>query len=273
MLKAGKIVKTAKLASPFVKGLRSFGKELGKNQNWIWAILGMIGLAGTTWQMVDATIKAVKLCEEKQVKGAKEIIRTVWKLYIPGAGFIILTTISIAGHTRLNRILSRNLVTATGLYAASQTDFKMFKDKAKELVGENKVKKIENEVATEKAKLNPPPDEKYITKTGHGDQLFQLGLTGGYFRACPEWIDLQFSKLNEEMNGDIDNVVYAARLLDLLEQPEADIGNLYWDKVEMLKQGYSEIKADITTCHWETINGKQEIVSVVGTVPWPTSLR
>lgn len=269
-MKVDKALKTAKLASPFVKGLKQFGKELSKNSNWIFALMGMVGLAGTTWQMVDATIKAVKLCEEKQVKGAKEIIRTVWKLYIPGVGFVILTTISIIGHTKLNRTLSKKLVTATGLYAASQADLKAFKDKAKEMLGEKKAEKIEQEVTQDKVKKLTPPDEKDIVNTGHGDQLFQLALTGGYLRACPEWIELQIRTMNEEQESSPDGVIYAHRLLELFQQPEADVGNLYWDKYDMLQKGYKRLEADITTCRWDEYKGKPEVVSVISITPWPT---
>lgn len=265
-----KVAKTAKLAAPFVKGLKQFGKELSKNSNWIFALLGMVGLAGTTWQMIDATIKAVKLCEEKEIKGVKEIVRTVWKLYIPGIGFIILTTVSIAGHTRLNRALSKKLVTATGLYAASQADLKAFKDKAKEMLGERKAEKIEQEVTQDKVKKLVPPDEKDIVDTGHGNQLFQLSLTGGYLRACPEWVELQIKTFNDELDDSVDGVAYVHRLLELFHQPECDVGNLYYDKYDMLQKGYKRVEADITTCRWDEYKGKPEVVSVISLTPWPT---
>lgn len=265
-----KTVKTAKLAAPFVKGLRQFGKEIGKNSNWILPLLGMIGLGGAAWQMVDATVKAVKLCEEKQVHGTKEVIRTVWKLYIPGVGFVILTTLAIVGQGHMNKVLSRKLVTATGLYAASQADMKAFKEKAKEMFGAEEVKKVDEQVATEQLQKLPIPDEKDIVNTGHGDQLFKFKWTGAYFRACPEWIELIFKQLNDEQDSSEDGVVYMHRLIELMGLPECDAGNMYWDKYEMLQNGYKKIEADITSCRWDNYRGKQEVVSEVGVTPWPT---
>ena len=265
-----KVLKTAKMAAPFVKGLHSVGKFTTKNSNWILGLLALIGLTGTTWQMVDATIKAVKLCEEKQIRGTKEIIRTVWKLYIPGAGFIILTTIAIAGQTRLSFKLSKQLATVTGMYVASQTDLKTFKEKTKELFGEGKEKKVEEAVVQDKVNKALPPKETDIVETGHGRQLFQLGLTGGYFRANPDWVRGNVKTLDDELHNDPTNTLYVHRLLELFKQPEADIGNLYWDLYAMLQRGEKHITCDITTCKWVEYKGAPEVVSVVDITPWPT---
>lgn len=267
-----KLIKTAKIAKPVAKGLRTVAKGVSKNSNWLLAALGMVGLAGTTWQMVDATIKAVKICEEKQLKDGKEILKTVWKLYIPGVGFILLTTLSIAGHTHLNRILSKQLLAATSIYAASQADMKAFKDKAVEMLGDKKVKKIQDEADEEYVKTWAIPDERDIAKTGHGNQLFRLSLNGGYFRANPDWIELQMQELNKDLNGDTWNEVYVYRALELFHQPEADIGNLTWNQAEMLERGYTELTADISETYWIEHHGTREIVSVVRIKPWPTGL-
>ena len=255
-----------------MKGMRSLGKGLSKNSNWIFAVAALLGLTGTTWQMISATVKAVKLCEEKQVKGTKEVIRTVWKLYIPGIGFVLLTTIGIAGQTKLNRIISKQLVTATGLYAASQADMKAFKDKAKDMLGEKKASKIQAETDQEKINHLVPPSENDIVKTGHGNQLFQLALNGGYFRASPEWVELQLAQINKELQDNTWNTIYVSRILELFHQPECDIGNLEYNLSDMLEKGYKEIKADISECHWDSHYGNSEIVSVVHIQPWPTGM-
>lgn len=263
-------IATAKAAAPIIKALRNLGKFTVKNGNWMWALMAMAGLAGTAWQAVDATIKAVKLCEEKEVHGAKEVIKTVWKLYIPGAGFFILTTIAIGGQAHLSSKLSKQLMTATGLYAASQADLKAMKDKTKELFGERKEKKIEEEIDQDRVKKMPKPDEKDIVKTGHGNQLFQLTLNGGYFRANPDWIRNQIRTADEEIQTDPTNVLYAHRILELFHQPEADIGNLFWDLCDMREKGYKHLTVDISSCRWDDHGDDMEVVSLVKIEPWPT---
>ena len=262
-----KALKTAKVFRPVVKGAKALTRFTTKNSNWILAILALLGVVSTAEEFTRATIKAVKLCEEKKPQGAKEIIKTVWKLYLPGVGIILVTTLSICGNAKLN---ARRLATVTGLYAASQADIEAFKAKAKEMLGEGKAKKIEDEVERAKVDRLPPPNEDDIVKTGHGDQLFMFGWTGKYFRANPDYIELKFRELNQEISSEPDGICYMHRLIEMLGMPACDSGNAYWDMYEMLEHGYKKIEADITTCKWMDVNGKQEVVSTLRTIPAPT---
>lgn len=258
------------IATKFVKPFATVGKKLfkftTKNSNWILALLAVLGAFGTAEEFTRATIKAVKLCEEKKPKGKKEILKTVWKLYLPGVGFLIVTTISICCNANIN---AKRLATVTGLYAASQADIQAFKNKAKEILGPGKEKKIEDEVEREKVDKNPPPKEEDIIKTGHGDQLFMLRWTGKYFRANPEWIELKFRDLNQELASEPDNEINMNRLIDLLGMEWCESGEASWNMYDMMQAGYNKIEADITTCKWMDVNGKKEMVSTLRTVPSP----
>lgn len=251
-----------------------YAKHLGTwakaNSNWLLAAFAALGVALTAEEAIRATIKAVKVCEEKQIRDGKEVVKTVWKLYIPMVGFFLLTTIAIGGNAHLN---AKHAATAASLVALTQADAKAFKDKATEMLGERKVDKIEDEVERDSVEQNPPPSEDHIIKTGHGDHLFREKLTGQWLRACPEWIVSTEEKINRSQDNDMDGIVTASYYLDTLgADGDCYIGEAFWDKAEMLEKGEREIKLDITDCRWMEVNGKQEMVSTIVPRPYPSGI-
>lgn len=238
------------------------------NSNWLLAAFAALGVALTAEEAIRATVKAVKVCEEKQIKDGKEIVRTVWKLYIPMMGFFLLTTVAIGGNAHIN---ARRLATAAGLIALKDADLKGFKDKAKEMLGERKVDKMEDEIERDIVDKDPPPSEDRIKKTGHGNDLFREYLTGQYLRACPEWIQVVEGKLNDQQESDLDGQVTAGYYLDELgADSDCYVANMIFDKAEMLEMGYKRIVLDVTTCGWKEVNGKQEMVSTIRPRPLPS---
>ena len=245
-----------------VKGVPRFCKH---NSNWILAALALLGVSGLTWAAIDGTIKAVKLCEEKEVHGAKEIIKTTWKLYIPMAGFFILTTVAIASNAHIN---AKKIATLTGLYAASQADIDSMRKKVKEMVGPKKQKEIEMEA--NKDRLPASVRESDIAQTGHGNQLFMDWLTGQYFRASPDYIELVDEKINQSIQGSVDNVLMRGYLQDKLHERDCGTKDLFWDLYELKTHGINEIKLDISVVEWVDVGGQREMCSVLKCIPEAT---
>lgn len=264
-----KVMKAAKFIQPFLRGGRKLMRFSTKHSNWILAAIAMCGVAGTAAAFTDATIKAVKLCEEKQVKGTKEVIKTVWKLYLPGIGCVIATTVAIATNAHVN---AKRFATVTSLLAASQTDLEILKKKTREIVGEGKAQKIENAAESEKIDKDVIPSEDQIIHTGHGDDLFKMAWTGVYFRASPEWIELAFERFNRAFDSDFDDEAIMNSLLEEIGLPACESGNAYWSKGEMLRNGYKEVAANITSCKWTDIHGHKEMVSTLRCKPNPMFL-
>lgn len=257
-----------------IKQVPKYAKHLGTwakaNSNWLLAAFAALGVFLTTEEAIRATVKAVKVCEEKQIKDGKEIVRTVWKLYIPTIGFFLLTMVSIGGNAHIN---ARRLTTAAGLIALKEADIKNFKDKAKEMLGERKVDKIEDEQAREFVEKNPPPAEDQIYKTGHGNDLFCDYLTGQYFRACPEYIGAIQEKMNRSMENDIDGVIMVSYYLSLLGvNSNCYIAEALWDLADMREHGSQQIDLDVTSCQWMEVNGKQEMVCLIKPSPLPSGI-
>lgn len=247
-----------------VKGTLRFTR---RNSNWILAWLAVLGITGLTWATIKGTIKAVKLCEEKQVQGRKEMIRTVWRVYIPAAGFFILTTVSILSNAKIN---ASKLALMTGLYAMKEADLNEFRNKVKQMVGPKKEQAIETEVEKDKIKRLPPPEEKDIVKTGHGDQLFREWLTGQWFRASPDYIDLIQEKINNSLKDQVDNIVMRGYMHDFLHLRKCGADELFWDLAEMKQNGYDGVTLDCTHTDWEEVNGKQEMVCTLRCYPEAT---
>ena len=265
------MAKEFKLLNPIVKGCGKvirFGK---RNSNWLLAILAMLGLVTTTGLAIDATVKAVKLCEEKEIRGRKEVLKTVWRLYIPAVGCFIVTTVSIVGNAHIN---ARRLATVTGLYAMSQADLKALKSKAKEVLGEKKEReKVEDEVAKERLNRIVPEQSSHIIETGHGNKLFVEWLTGQLIRTSPEHVEAVSEKISNRMSKEVDGIVEVggAYLSEFKIDPDCWVGRAIWDMAEMLQKGDKEFVIDCHEIQWMEVNGQQEMVGIIKP-PEPTGV-
>ena len=255
------------LSSSTVRIVKGAPKFLRHNSNWLLATLALLGVTGLTWSTIRGTIKAVKLCEEKQIQGKKEILKTTWRLYIPAVGFFILTTISIACNARIN---ARRLATMTGLVAMSQADLKQLRDKVAETVGPKKEKAIEAEVEKDKVRALPPMSEKDIIKTGHGNDLFIDWLTGQRIRTSLEWVEATQEKINNTIKDDVTNTLDRRFYHERLHIPHCGADELFWDLAEMRQNGYSEITLDCTHTDWVEVDGRLEMACTIRCVPEAT---
>ena len=125
-------------------------------------ILSGIAVAGTVATAVLAvkeTPKAVKILHNKEVeKGTKldkkEIVKAVWKNYIPAGCALFATTACIV---IANISGKRAIASATAACALASKSFKRYKDKVVELYGKETHNKIISSIAAEKS------DNKVIT--------------------------------------------------------------------------------------------------------------
>ena len=257
--------KSLKLIKPLAK---TGGKVLGKvakKSDWLMMVLALLGLTGTAAMAVKATITAVKLCEEKQIQGKKEVIRTTWRLYIPAIGCFVVTTLSVIGLGWQSIKRARELATVTGLYAMSQTDLKEIRNKAKEVLGEKKEQeKIEDEVAKDRLEKAVRENQDNIIETGHGDKLFMEGLTGQLIRTSPEYVESVSENIDNQIGKEIDGVVEVSYYLSKFRlSTDCWVARAIWDSVEMRERGYSKFTIDCREIQWMEVNGKQEMVGII----------
>lgn len=249
---------------PVIKAGGKIVRRVGKNSNWVLAVLAMLGLTASVGLAIDATVKAVKLCETKEIHGRKEVIRTVWRLYIPAVGCFIVTTMSIIGNAHLNAKVRRKLATVTGLYAMSQTDLKALKEKAKEVMGERKEQKMEDDIVKERLQKAVETNSQQIIETGHGDKLFMEWLTGQLIRTSPEYVEAVAERMDNQLSKEMDELVEVAYYLDQFRIPTSCwVAQAIWDRAELVQKGLSKFEIDCHEIQWMEVNGKQEMVGII----------
>ena len=177
--------------SKFMRPMIRLGKNsirfFNKNSNLILTIVSATGVLVTVTFAIKGTIKAVKLYEEKQPAGTKEIIKTVWKCYIPTIGMVILTTTAILCNGKLN---AKKIAMLTSAYGSSMEALKKMEAKMSEMIGPKKAQAVIDEVHSQSAEDNKPKSSVDIINTGHGDELFFLEDVGQWINASTNWIEL-----------------------------------------------------------------------------------
>lgn len=127
---------------------------LKQNSATILSFAGAVGVIVTSVMTAKATIKATELineaeCEKKDNLTKKEIVLLVGPSYFPSILVGASTIACILGANVLNK---RQQAMLSSAYALVNTSFKEYKNKVKELYGEETHNKIIDAIAVEKAK-------------------------------------------------------------------------------------------------------------------------
>ena len=134
--------------------LRSSKLFIKRNASTILTSIGGVGVITTTILAVKATPKALKALEEaRDEKGEElnklEVVKVAGPAYIPSVLTGVGTLACIFGANALNKRQQAALISA---YALLDQSYKEYKDKLKELYGEEVHQKIVDAIAVEKAK-------------------------------------------------------------------------------------------------------------------------
>lgn len=181
----------------------SFVKD---HNNEILISTGVVGMATSTVLAVRATPKALELMEEKKSElgvtylTKKEVVEVTWKQYVPAVGIGVISAACILLGTTKN--IKRNTALAT-VYALSENTLNEYRRKTRELVGEEKAREIETEVAKARVKdrtvIVEDAYSNYVHTTGNGDTLIYDTLSGRYFRSSTVAIERAVNKLNKRL--------------------------------------------------------------------------
>lgn len=126
-----------------------------KHSSTILAILASFGAGGSVVSAIAATPKALKKIErdsranhngDPYAYTKKEAVASAWKFYIPTAALTVSTIVCILGSNALNKHQQAMLTSA---YALLDSSYKDYKNKLKELYGEETHNNIVNELAKE----------------------------------------------------------------------------------------------------------------------------
>ena len=203
-----------------------------RNSPTILTCIGAVGVVTTSVMAVKATLKAMTLIEEaKEEKGEDltkmEIVRVAYPIYIPSVLVGVSTIACIFGANALNK---RQQATLMSAYALLDNSYKEYKNKVKELYGEDANIQIRQEIAKDKY-------EETDIVVEDNKQLFYDELSERYFESTMEDVIRAEYELNRAI------VTYGGAYLndfyDFLNIPATDysdhIGWSTWVDFEHVK--------------------------------------
>lgn len=180
---------------------------------------GMGGIFLTAAATGEACVKADHVLEKMHYESETEPTRgekakAVLPLFIKPAILGLGTGLSFAAAREFDH---NKLIAATSLGVLAKESEGKIEEKAKELLGEKKMQKVKDGVATENC-LNDPPKKECIFYTGHGNTIFRDVIMGGSdFASDIESVKAAFNKAQSMLNdGDY---VTMTDLLYLLDRP------------------------------------------------------
>lgn len=112
-------------------------------------VLTIGGVVGTGYLTAKATVKAVRKADEMKDAPKKEIVKAVWKYYIPPAAAAFGTASCIVGAHIWNK--REQTALAAGQIAIAQS-FGQYRRKLTEMYGEDVGRTVEEAILVEKAK-------------------------------------------------------------------------------------------------------------------------
>lgn len=190
--------------------LPKLSKAVQKNSPTILTALSVAGLVTTVILAVKATPKALEILEEeKRLKNEdpestepveltfKETVCSTYKCYIPAAIMGTATIACMIGSTKIS--LRRNAALAS-VYSIAETTLKEYQAKVVETIGENKEKKIREEIAQDRVNKTPY-NGVYIA--GSGDTLCLDLSSGRYFKTSVDKLRKVENELGRTMLNDM----------------------------------------------------------------------
>ena len=162
--------------------------------------------------------------EEEQRKLTKtEVVKTVWKLYLPTAVSFGASAACIIGSNRIHAKRAAALATA---YTISDTAFKEYRAKVVEELGKEKDKKVMDEVAKDRLTEAPKPPATIILSCGD-DVLCYDSLFNRYFKSRMDKIQKAVNDINYDLMHEMYisvNELYAEIGLPPIEGMGDDLG-------------------------------------------------
>lgn len=224
------------------KWLGLFKVEFDKHSPEILTGLGVTGMFASVIFSIKATPKAMKSIEEKKKELNKEklsigeTVEACWKHYIPTAITLATSTACVIGANSVN---TRRNAALAAAYSISETALTEYRDKVKEVLGENKENDIHASVSRDRVNADPPRNTELIVKD-KGNTLFYEPISGRYFYSDPEKIRQAELELDHMMLNDSYisvNDVFAMLGLQTTSRVNDD---LIWD----VNNGYLKIDFD-----------------------------
>lgn len=198
-------------------------KWVQKNAPTLMMSGGIACYGGATAFSIYGTVKSCHKvydtqCDEERSLTTKEKVTMCWKFYIPAALCFAGGTALVVGanHMQLARI-----ELLAGAYAATNGQLKKYKEKVKEVFGEDADDKVRHKTVEDMLNDTPLPPVGQIP--GAGTMLCMDGPTGQYFYSTRHVIDKALTECDRQLMTD--GEVCLNDLLYKLGCNESKIGN------------------------------------------------
>lgn len=222
---------------------RLFGKStlfLKKHSSTILTVVGAAGVVATAVLAVKATPKVITLLEQAEDEKGEELTKTetvyiAAPVYIPAAVVGVSTIACIFGANVLNKRQQAALVSA---YALVDNAYKEYRNKTKELFGEEADIRIRDEIVKDNRDKNKhayAPGCNSLSLTGE-ECLFYEEHRGEYFEATMgEVLNAEYH-LNRNLA--LRGHVWLNEFYSFLGMSETEYGNAFgWDAEDFLEGG------------------------------------
>ena len=232
--------------------MNNFMAMLSKNKSGILFGLGigsMLTAVVASWVYSPMAHDAIE--EKKEELGVEklpvgEAIKTVAPYAVTPVAFTAAGIVSFAGAHKANL---DNLSAAMATIALNETTNTIYREKTKELAGDQKERKIREAVAKEIANQHPIPSNGVIV-TGKGDCLCYDDVTNQYFRSDINFVKSTINNLNFEMLDSRSNISVDDYCL-AMGQDTVLLGNeLFWsmDTTGIINPDYTAVLKDGEPC-------------------------
>ena len=199
------------------KYVNRFVRQVSKHAPEIFTGIGIAGMLATVVLAVRATPKAEKLiAEEKECRkeelDAVDVVKAAWRPYVPAAITGSLSIVCLIGGCSVNCRRNAALASAANMSAMALKDFR---ESATEVVGEKKVKEIDEKISEKKLSENPVSQTVVYAGPG-GKSLFYDELSNQYFETDLETIRSVINDLNWQLGYGSEVYASLSEFYDLL---------------------------------------------------------
>ena len=179
----------------YIKTMRNL---ILRNSSDLLLICGVGCLLGGGALAIRQTPKAIKILEEKKKKDNITKIKAVAPLFVPAVGLTVLGITQIV----CSRNITKNKITAiTTAYTVSETAYKTYRDKVKEMVEPERYDDIQREYVKETVNRNPGNKET-INISGNKVLIYDNS-ADRYFEGTLNEIEKAVNYLNKKMRSDM----------------------------------------------------------------------
>lgn len=184
----------------------SIANDMETNKPLILTVVGIMGFVATAIEVAFAKPKADKVIEkrhenrtkeEKKIEELAKDILVAAPVYLPAVATGVASTLCI---TKSYKVSTERTAAYATAYTITEKKLKDYQSKVIETIGEKKEKAIQDEIAADKIKKNPPSDTFVINEN---ETLCYDDMSGRYFRSDIEILRQAAARLSQRLYSEM----------------------------------------------------------------------